>query len=479
MPLPMRGRWRHLAEGRSKLILISVALAESVWLFALFSVLGLIGDLGGSPLPWLSLFGLLLTSIGTGYVLGATEGDEVSIAIRQSLFGLVVIYLLLGTGTFLGDGTFDAGWIFKLLGGQLSATSAVSAIFGLLISLWLWRHGLRLGTDNYPEDRLARVFKIGIGVLAITTLVDQASSEDIAAGALFVPFFGATLVGMAVGRLPEGGVGRNNGEWARIIGISVLGVMGVGLLIGLIGGLYGNGGVRVLSAGWSLFVDGFVWVLRFPVTWITAVLQWILGLFSIGDREERQLEAGQSGQEIFGTEPERMADAGNATVDTIVNILQYPAIALLIVAAFFVMALAYRRIGARGGDDDDDERESIRGELDTAGDMSRLLSGLLPGWLKRKQGQGWLHPEEPGFAEVFKLYFDSIRLGVKWGMQFHPQMTPAERLPLLQAAVPGAPMQELTNRFNAACYGKIPTDPQTVENLRMQIKSAENELRKR
>lgn len=439
--------------------------------------MGLIGDLGGSPLPWVSLFVLLLVSIGTGYVLGATEGDEVSIAIRQSLFGLVVIYLLLGSGTFLGEDNFDIGWIFTLLQGDLGPASAVSAVFGLLISLWLWRHGLRLGTDSYPEDRLARIFRIGIGVLAISTLVDEVHSEDLGVSALLVPFFGATLVGMAVGRLPESGSGRKNGEWARIIGVSVMGVMGIGLLIGLLGGLYGNGGVRALSAGWSLFVEGFVWVLRFPVTWIHAVIQWLIGLFPARDSEPERLNPGQSGQESLGIEPEQVAEAGNATVDSIVNILQYPAIALIIIAAFFIMALAYRRIGARGKDDSDEDRESIRAELDTAGDMSRLLGGLLPGWLRRKHGRDWLHPEEAGFAEVFKLYFDSIRLGVKWGMEFHPQMTPAERLPLLMAAVPGAPMQELTSRFNAACYGKIPTDPETVEDLRMQIKSAEDDLR--
>ncbi len=467
-----------MAEGRSKLILISVATAESVWLFALFSMLGLIGDLGGSPLPWISLLALMLISIGTGYVLGATEGDEVSIAIRQSLFGIVVIYILLGTGTFLGDDNFDIGWLFKLLAGDLPATAAVSAVFGLLISLWLWRHGLRLGTDRYPEDRLARVFKFGIGVLAVTTLVDQVSSEDISAGALFFPFFGATLVGMAVGRLPETGVGVRSGEWARIIGISVFGVMGIGLLIGLLGGLYGNGGVRVLAAGWGLFVDGFVWVLRFPVTWITFVIEWLLSLFSgDGERERPELEAGQSGQEIFGREPERVVDAGNATVDSIVNILQYPAIALLVIAAFFVMAMAYRRMADRSAKSDEEDRESIRSELDTSGDMSRLLGGLLPGWLRRKKDEDWKHPDDPGFAEVFKLYFDTIRLGVKWGMEFQPQMTPAERLPLLEAAVPGAPMSEITSRFNAACYGKIPTDPSTVEDLRQRMKSAENDLR--
>lgn len=469
-----------LAEGRPKLILISVAVAESVWLFALFSMVGLIGDMGGSPLPWISLLVLLLISITTGYVLGATEGDEVSIAIRQSLFGLVVIYFVLATGTFLGDRSFDLGWIFRLVAGDLGSTAAFSAIFGLFISIWLWRHGLRLGTDRYPEDRLARIFKIGIGVLAVATVIDQASDEDLNASVLLLPFFAATLTGLAIGRLPEGGVGKKTGEWARIIGLSVFGIMGVGLLIGLLGGLYGNGGVRLLFAGWGLVVDGVLWVLRFPITWAAAVLQWFFGLFTGGPREEdERLNPGQSGEEIFGPQLERSADAGNATVDSILNILQYPVIALLIILAFFLLAMAFRRFGARGSSDDDDDRESIRDELDTSGDMSRLLGGLMPSWMRRKKGEDWRYPEDPGLAEVFKLYFESLRLGVKWGMEFQPQMTPAERLPMLQAALPGAPVAEVTDRFNAACYGKIATDQRTIEDLRERVKAAEKDLKNR
>lgn len=467
-----------MAEGRSKLILLSIAVAESVWLFALFSVLGLIGDLGGSPLPWLSLFGLVFLSIGTGYILGNVEGDEASTAIIQALFGLFVIYLVLGTGRYVGDSAFDAGWLFRLLSGDLEAAAAVSAVFALLISLWLWRHGLKLGTDRYPEDRLARIFKIGIGVLAVATLVDQAADEDLGAGALLIPFFGATLVGMAIGRLPEAGVGQNVGQWARVIGVSVFGILGLGLLIGLIGGLYGNGGVRLLYAGWELLVDAVLWLLRYPVTWITAVMEWLLSLFPGNTQEEpQQLQFGQSAQEIFGEETDKAADAGSTLSDTIINILQYPVIVLIIIAVFFLLAVAFRRMGSRDTDEDEDERESIRDELETGGDMSRLLGGLVPSWWRRKAGKNWRHPDDPGFAEVFKLYFESITLGVKWGMTFHPQMTPAERLPMLQAALPGAPVGEVTDRFNAACYGRVPTDVGTVARLRSAVQLAEKNLR--
>ncbi len=461
-----------MGEGRSQLILLSVAVAESSWLFAVFMVLGQIGDLGGSPLPWISVLALLLISIFTGHMLGVREGDEVSNAIRQSLFGLVVIYILLGTGTFL-DEPFNIGWLFTLLSGDLGSTASVSAVFGFLILLWLWRHGIKLGTDRYPEDRLARIFKIGIGALAIATLVDQAIDDDLGTVSLLLPFFGATLVGMAVGRLPEGGVGKRSGEWAKVIGVSVFGVMGVGLLLGLIGGLYGNGGVRLLYAGWGLVVDGFLWVLRFPVTWAIAIINWLIDLFARDpDGEDRESVPPQSGDEILGREPTEMVEAGNATVDSILNIIQYPVIALAVITAFFILAMAYRRLGQQEESDDDDERESLRSELNTAGDMSRLLGGLVPGWMRRRSGKGWRSPDESGFAEVFSLYFDALGFAVKRGMQFHPQMTPRERLPLLQAALPGAPIGELTDRFNDACYGHIPADPNEVEALRSRIEEA-------
>jgi hypothetical protein len=439
-----------LAEGRSKLILISVAVAESIWLFALFSMLGLLSDLGGSPLPWFSLLIFMLVATAAGYVLAGTEGEEVSIAIRQSIFGIIFIYLIIGTGTFIEDNSFDIGWIFRLVSGDLVNTASASVLFALFATIWMWRHGLKLGSDRHPEDRLNRIFKVGIAVLAVAMIVDQASDEDLGTATLIVPFFGATLVGMAVGRLPESGVGKNVGGWARTIGISVFGIMGVGLLIGVLGGAYGNGGVR----------------------------EWLINLFRRDDlSEEDQTIIVRSGQDIFGERAERAVETGSDNVDTLINILQYPLIVLAVVATFFILAMAFRRFGSRDSDGGDEERESIRDELETNGDMARLLGGLVPSWWRRKQSRMWRHPDDPGFAEMFKLYFDSLTMGVKWGMAFHPHMTPDERLPLLEAALPGAPVREVTNRFNAACYGKIPTDAQTVADLRTAMDAAEKAIR--
>ena len=472
-----------MGEGRSRLILLSVAVAESAWLFALFSVAGVFFGFGGSPLPWLSVFGLLTISIAIGFVLGGVdgiEGNEASIAIRQSLGGLVVIYLLLGTGTFLGGPAFDAAWIVRVVSGELSSNATASAVFGFIISVWLWRHGIHLGTGRYPEDHLARVFKLGIGVLAIAVLVDQSRPEYIGAGMLMIPFFAATLLGLAVGRLPEQGVSGRTGHWARVIAVSVFGVMGIGLFIGLLGGLYGRGGARVLFAGWTLVVDGFIWLITYPVTWATAVLIWLLNLFGTADREQSEkLAPIPSGQEMLGIDPEQSVTGSNATVETIVNILRYPAIILVVIMAFFILAMAFRKLGSRDSADDGDERESIRGEVDTSGDMSRLLGGLVPGWLRRRGEKQWRTPADPALAAVFSLYFEALSVGTKWGFVFQPTMTPAERVPHLETTLPGAPFREVTERFNAACYGGVPADAATIAHLRRELEVAEDNFRKR
>jgi hypothetical protein len=465
------------------LILLLVAVAESAWLFALFAVCGLFFGFGGSPLPWISLFGLLSVAIAVGFVLGGVdgiEGNEASIAIRQSIAGLIVIYLLLGTGTFLSGTSFDIGWIIRVVSGDLSSNATASAVFGFVIAVWLWRHGIHLGTARYPEDHLSRVFKIGIAVLAVAVLVDQSRPEYIGAGMLMLPFFTATLLGLAIGRLPEQGVGGRTGHWARVIAVSVFGVMGVGMFIGLLGGLYGRGGVQVLFAGWGLVVDGFLWLITYPVTWVTAVLVWLLNLFGKNDTgQQNELNQIPSGQEILGIDPDQAVGGGNATIDSIVHMLRYPMIALIVIVAFFILAMAFRRLGNRDGGDEGDERESIRGEVDTSGDMSRLLGGLVPGWLRRRGGRNWKYPADPALAAVFSLYFDSIAIGVKWGMDFQPTMTPVERLPHLESALPGAPFKEVTERFNAACYGGLAADATTVANLRQGLATAEENFRKR
>ena len=141
---------------------------------------------------------------------------------------------------------------------------------------------------------------------------------------------------------------------------------------------------------------------------------------------------------------------------------------------FFVLVFAYRRFSASDDGDGDDDRESIRGDADAKADMMRLLTGLVPNWMKRgRQRSLWKWPEgEKGVAEAFLLYFDTLTHAIKRGMIFDPNVTPNERVSALTVFLPGAPVETVTLRFNAACYGAQPADIDELDRLRIEIDAA-------
>jgi hypothetical protein len=57
-------------------------------------------------------------------------------------------------------------------------------------------------------------------------------------------------------------------------------------------------------------------------------------------------------------------------------------------------------------------------------------------------------------------------------MMFDPNSTPNERVSALTVFLPGAPIETVTNRFNAACYGAQPADIDEINQLRAAIEEA-------
>jgi hypothetical protein len=57
-------------------------------------------------------------------------------------------------------------------------------------------------------------------------------------------------------------------------------------------------------------------------------------------------------------------------------------------------------------------------------------------------------------------------------MIFDPNVTPNERVSALAVFLPGAPIETVTSRFNAACYGAHPADIDELERLRKEINAA-------
>ena len=292
-------------------------------------------------------------------------------------------------------------------------------------------------------------------------------------GPLLFPFFGAALVGMAASRLPQSG-DAGQASWPLVIAISVSGILGIGVVGALLTGRYGNLGVRGFINVWTGFIDALLWVLRYPIEWVmTGLWDLILWLKSLVNVEEEPIE-----QELSGSFSEDMVnpalERAESSSDFVLEVLRWPLSILLLLVLFFVLVFAYRRFSARHEADDDGERESIRGNADARADMMKLLSNLMPTWMRGGKNRSlWKWPEgERGVAEVFLLYFDTLTYAIKRGMIFDPNVTPNERVQALALFLPGAPVDTVTSRFNAACYGAVPSDLTEIEVLRVKIQAA-------
>ena len=319
-----------------------------------------------------------------GWLTMGLRGNKATLAILEGLIGITIIYLVVASGTFYEGRIFDMAWPAKLTGADLEASAFAGVIFSLLAAVYVWRKTIGIVADDYSADRLQRSFKIGIAVIAVGVLAEEISKTDVGIQTLLVPFFAASLAGLAAARLPEHGLRGKGAAWARIIAAAILGVIALGLILGLLGGIYGGVGVRLLYRGWGLLVDALLWILRYPlellVNLMLLIFNWLKSMFGSEEQPEQEFGGGPP-----GGLPEGITEtAGDSQLfETIFNIIQYPLLAILIIGLFLFLALAYRKFIAREGRGEDEDRESLDTDADPTKDLMRLLAGLLPSWFTR------------------------------------------------------------------------------------------------
>ncbi|NQW21084.1 MAG: DUF4129 domain-containing protein [Chloroflexi bacterium] len=434
---------------------------------------GMVG-LGGSPIPWPSLVILFGVGVTSAWLFGSAKGDASTIALYQGALALITVYLVVATATVTDSWSFKIAWPVDTFGGTYGSEGVADVLFGVITASWVWYRSQGIVAGGGVSRRLSRAFKIGTAFIAIGLLIEiSAVRSDTGIAPLLLPFFAASLIGMAVSRLPQSNdVGQ--ASWPLVIGISVGGILGLGVIGGLLTGRYGIIGVRGLVNIWSTFIDALLWILRYPIEWILTglwnLILWLKSLVNteeeiIGDEVTRQLS-----EEMVNPALERAESASNFAIE----VLRWPLSILLLVVLFFVLVFAYRRFSNRHGNDDDTDRESIRGDANAKADMMKLLTNLMPKWMRGgNQRSLWKWPEgERGIAEAFLLYFDTLTHAIKRGMIFDPNVTPNERVPALAVFLQGAPIETVTSRFNAACYGAEPADLDEIRQLREAIEEA-------
>ena len=463
-----------MSDWRNQIVFTAIAVAESVILFTIIAVISAGLSLDYPPLHWGMILLLYLTGMVTSWIVGGLRGSLVTIALLYGTAGLVMIYTAVATTRFGPGFNIDLAWVYHLFNRDLTGESVASLLIALIVSLVVWRRTSSIiRDDSDAADHLKRIFKRGLVVLAVGLIVDEFVSEPIGLAQLLIPYFIATLGGMAVARLPNDSPVA--GKWMRIIVVALGAFLGTGLIAGFFGGRYGYAGLNALWVVWGWTVDAILFLLRYPllaIGWVIAKIIELLQSFFGAEPPEQEQEQGEGQNPEF---PEREASeaADNAWVEAVLEILQWPLTFLLLFVVLIVVALAYRRIIRRLNRDDGIERETIRDEVEEVTYLD-LLKGLLPDWMTRRGTPRhlWNYPDDPGIKEVFILYFETLEMALERGWEFNSRLTPNERQPDLASVLNGAPIHDITSRFNAACYGNLPTDPSRIQDLRNQLTTA-------
>lgn len=450
----------------------ALVVVESIWWFSLLAVFGGIMGLGGAPIPWPSIVVLFGVGVISSWLFGGMKGSASKLAIYQAALAVVAIYLTLATATLTDSWSFKIGWPIDTFGGTYGAQGVADVLIGVIAVAWIWFRTQGIIAEGGISRRLSRAFKIGTAFIAFGLLIEMSViRSDIGIEPLLFPFFGAALIGMAASRLPQSG-DSSQASWPLVIGISVAGLLGIGVVGGMLTGRYGDAGVRGLVNVWAGFIDTLLWVLRYPIEWVMTalwnVILWLKERFAPEQQQIDQEAPGQLSAEMANPALQRAETASDFAIEA----LRWPLSILLIIVLFVVMTFAFRRFSNRLGEKDDSDRESIRGDADAKADMMKLLTSLIPQWMRGGKRSIWKWPEgEHGVAEAFLLYFDTLTHAIKRGMIFDPNLTPNERVIALTLFLPGAPVDIVTTRFNAACYGMEPTDLAEIERLRIAIEA--------
>lgn len=447
------------------LIYAAAVLGDGAWLFVAVAAVGFLSGQGGSPFAWPAIFILLIAAIIATRLVMAIPLPHPDPTVVQTGLGVLAAYAAVAFSHTASANGFEPFWAWRFAAGAYDARTAIGIGVGIFAAVYIWRHGMLLAAADLSESRLHRSFRLGILALALALLIEQGSGRDLGVSAMLLPFFAGSLPALAMARMRRNTALR--GAWIRVIGATVVGVVGLGLALAYFGGAVVQGTATMAVRGWAYVANAVLWLLRLilePVAWaIFAAIEWLLAFLPRGGALPPLRVPGTRWWERLGLEATTPDDA-------IGKILQYPMLILILGAVCWILLRAYRQSAMRRSQAATEYREPLTG--DAAADLARMLGAILPTWLRPNHESEARWPNDPGIADAFRLYYDTLGLAAERGSGFNPYLTPIERIPQLARALPGVPVDRITACFVAACYGHKTIDAAEAAALRNAVDHA-------
>ena len=431
---------------------------EGSALYLAFTIISSLISLPEARIPfWLTLITLAWSFLLSLYL----QTIRFSLNLR-GISGLVISVLSL---VFLANLSHGLGFfpIDTILAG--SWVDAITITITLVFLTVLWWRGGALAHDDVTLDTIRSSFQWGMAVVVLGVLIDAFTDMDITSGVFILSFFGVGLAGLSLARFSWESVDSQpmSRDWLIPIGVTIGGVLLLGLIIG---GLGLGGADELVRSLLRMIGTAGLWILK-PVLLglgllaaaLVAFGNWVASIFGGGDLEGLELAQAQIRQ--FH---ESLEDTGRSGPSAML-------VALLKGLAFFSVAglggwllfrlFRHRRLW-RQSTTVEETRESLFTWEKAGQDLGAMLndwwSGVMPG---SKDRQGPLpEPTDPREA-----YHSFLVLATQAGHPRHDWQSPKEHQNSLGGGLPAEPVGRIVDGFQLTHYGAVEVGQQEMQRL--------------
>ncbi len=490
--MPPSSQPPRLPASNARWILAATLIAESAWLSALYSIIGLASDAPGAALSW----PVVLLIMGVSLVithLNPSTNRWVTRAYRfRTPIGLVLIYL--AAASQLGEGaSVDLGWAWTVVVGNGGGGYRLAAGIGFALGIVAWWRGAKLASAELLNESLKITMGVGAAALAFAALVDIAHEADLNTAARIFVFFAAGLSGLGMHRLFEGASRTAKaGGWQSIL----LGPVSIVLTLGIAFSLLSRGVLSSISEPASALLGKVAavlfWAIVVPIgTLFNLAVAGFLKFFSrpydpaFEEQTEITVEEVREGVQQAALEEAELAEEGVQTgYALLLQIIEWAVISILgaiaLVVAVFLFSRAYRRMLKPPEGPEGPDRESVREDADPLSDLGGLLSKLGGRWTRRRKREQMPLPDgPPGIVEPMRLYYQMLDTAERQGIARQPHQTTQEHRGPLSRLFPHDIVAAATHAFDRAFYGNHPTDMDRLTEVSRSVKALDSPARLR
>lgn len=371
---------------------------------------------------------------------------------------------------------WSPSWLITLGYGLTHWSTEVPVVgIALVVGVYLWLRGLLDAHDPLHHEDIWRAFLTGTLMLALYLWISPLS-QTAASGiseSIFL-FFASGLAALAATNLKTASgwslFGKNAGQiganryWLVSIALTILFLLGVGLLVGW---LLAPDDVAWLLRGVG-YVVGLIWQL---FSWVILALSYVMFMvfYAIyrliepllqnrGEEAEPQLQAPQP----FPTQEAFQEAAESAAA--IPEPFRWMALILVLIAIFVIFALVLRRLRSEQPNEAEEIRESIY-SADLLQDQLASLWSRLRGGLRRATAPLFfdLSGEVDSRRTIRSIYQQLLQRAATVGSTRTTAQTPLEyRQFLRQRLSADVEIDTITAGYLEARYAETPPSPQTV-----------------